>query len=180
MSGLDWRYCEDALVRTETELEQLELRGRHRRESSLANPLSRSLASLQVDRLARACWTMSVRTALAHCARPRAARAPARRPLSHRLASTSAPPPPPAPTAAEQHAARQLDWPTYLSLRKSQRVYGLVASIPTTLIGFSAGAGYFVSPAALLLRQSASADDCINWNPNLTHFGVSRAGNDRI
>ncbi|BGO89859.1 hypothetical protein NBRC10512_005629 [Rhodotorula toruloides] len=87
---------------------------------------------------------MSVRTALAQTARSSATRAPARRPLSHRLASSSAPPPP-APTAAEQHAARQLDWPTYLSLRKSQRVYGLVASIPTTLIGFSAGAGYFAT-----------------------------------
>ncbi|BGP14163.1 TIM23 complex component [Rhodosporidiobolus nylandii] len=40
--------------------------------------------------------------------------------------------------------AKKLDWPTYLALRKSQRLYGLIASIPTTLIGFSAGAGYFV------------------------------------
>ncbi|BGP54122.1 hypothetical protein JCM8202_003122 [Rhodotorula sphaerocarpa] len=44
-----------------------------------------------------------------------------------------------------QNAAQQLDWPTYLALRKSQRTYGLVASIPTTAIGFTAGAGYFAT-----------------------------------
>ncbi|GAA5956513.1 hypothetical protein JCM21900_000597 [Sporobolomyces salmonicolor] len=48
-------------------------------------------------------------------------------------------------TPAEQEAAKSLDWPTYLSLRKSQRIYGLVASVPTTLIGFTAGAGYFAT-----------------------------------
>ncbi|GAA5926830.1 hypothetical protein JCM10213_002461 [Rhodosporidiobolus nylandii] len=46
---------------------------------------------------------------------------------------------------AEMAEAKKLDWPTYLALRKSQRLYGLIASIPTTLIGFSAGAGYFAT-----------------------------------
>ncbi|POY76726.1 hypothetical protein BMF94_0318 [Rhodotorula taiwanensis] len=50
-----------------------------------------------------------------------------------------------ADAAAAAAAAKQLDWPTYLSLRRSQRLYGLVASIPTTAIGFTAGAGYFAT-----------------------------------
>ncbi|GAA6034236.1 hypothetical protein JCM8097_003800 [Rhodosporidiobolus ruineniae] len=50
-----------------------------------------------------------------------------------------------AQAVAEALEARKIDWPTYLSLRKSQRLYGLVASIPTTLIGFSAGATYFAT-----------------------------------
>ncbi|TNY21760.1 Presequence translocated-associated motor subunit PAM17 [Rhodotorula diobovata] len=66
-------------------------------------------------------------------------------PASRRLASniprnTTAP-----LTAQESSAAQQLDWPTYLALRRSQRLWGLIASIPTTLIGFSAGAGYFAT-----------------------------------
>ncbi|GAA6060954.1 hypothetical protein JCM10212_006536 [Sporobolomyces blumeae] len=48
-------------------------------------------------------------------------------------------------SAADLAAARQIDWPTYLSLRKSQRVYGLVASVPTTLLGFFGGASYFAT-----------------------------------
>ncbi|GAA5854767.1 hypothetical protein JCM9279_000938 [Rhodotorula babjevae] len=68
-----------------------------------------------------------------------------RLPASRRLASTI-PRNSTAPlTATEQHAAAQLDWPTYLALRRSQRLWGLIASIPTTLIGFSAGAGYFAT-----------------------------------
>ncbi|GAA5910288.1 hypothetical protein JCM6882_003240 [Rhodosporidiobolus microsporus] len=47
--------------------------------------------------------------------------------------------------AAEATEARKIDWPTYLALRKSQRLYGLIASIPTTFIGFSVGAGYFAT-----------------------------------
>ncbi|GAA5971666.1 hypothetical protein JCM11641_000679 [Rhodosporidiobolus odoratus] len=46
---------------------------------------------------------------------------------------------------AEAAEGRKIDWPTYLALRKSQRLYGLIASIPTTFIGFSAGAGYFAT-----------------------------------
>ncbi|GAA5860726.1 hypothetical protein JCM8547_005515 [Rhodosporidiobolus lusitaniae] len=48
---------------------------------------------------------------------------------------------------AERHAieANKLTWPEYLRLRKSQRTYGLIASIPTTFIGFSTGAGYFAT-----------------------------------
>lgn len=38
-----------------------------------------------------------------------------------------------------------LDWPTYLSLRRSQRRYGLLASIPTTFAGFFLGATYFAT-----------------------------------
>ncbi|GAA5822918.1 hypothetical protein JCM5353_007897 [Sporobolomyces roseus] len=41
--------------------------------------------------------------------------------------------------------AKQIDWASYLSLRKSQRVYGLIASIPTTAIGFFGGASYFAT-----------------------------------
>ncbi|GAA5933235.1 hypothetical protein JCM3775_002580 [Rhodotorula graminis] len=48
-------------------------------------------------------------------------------------------------TATEAHQAAQLDWPTYLALRRSQRLWGLIASIPTTFIGLSAGAGYFAT-----------------------------------
>ncbi|GAA5837052.1 hypothetical protein JCM11251_004485 [Rhodosporidiobolus azoricus] len=47
--------------------------------------------------------------------------------------------------AAEATEARKIDWPTYLALRKSQRLYGLIASIPTTFVGFSVGAGYFAT-----------------------------------
>ncbi|GAA6051513.1 hypothetical protein JCM3770_000391 [Rhodotorula araucariae] len=93
---------------------------------------------------------MSLRTALAPALRPRPAPQPALRlaPTStpRRLASTAVPKNKSAPlTAAEVSAASQLDWPTYLALRRSQRLWGLVASIPTTLIGFSAGAGYFAT-----------------------------------
>ncbi|GAA5904092.1 Pam17p [Sporobolomyces salmoneus] len=58
-------------------------------------------------------------------------------------------------SATEQSLAKQLDWPTYLSLRKSQRLYGLVASVPTTLLGFFGGASYFATiesdPTELIL-----------------------------
>ncbi|GAA5931619.1 Pam17p [Sporobolomyces koalae] len=58
-------------------------------------------------------------------------------------------------SAQEVQLAKQIDWPTYLSLRKSQRVYGLVASVPTTLIGFFGGASYFATiesdPTELIL-----------------------------
>lgn len=47
---------------------------------------------------------------------------------------STAPPPP-----------NQLNWPTYLALRRSQRRYGLLASIPTTFAGFTLGAGHFAS-----------------------------------
>jgi hypothetical protein len=43
-----------------------------------------------------------------------------------------------------------------LSLRKSQRLYGLIASVPTTLIGFFGGASYFVSssfPSLVLAHE---------------------------
>ena len=80
---------------------------------------------------------------------------PVRLPASRRLASSNPLPAntSPALTATEQHAAAQLDWPTYLALRRSQRLWGLIASIPTTLIGFSAGAGYFVRPLSLSLSS---------------------------
>ncbi|KAK4696582.1 hypothetical protein P7C70_g8355, partial [Phenoliferia sp. Uapishka_3] len=42
-------------------------------------------------------------------------------------------------------AASDLDWSTYLKLRRSKRLYGLLASIPTTFAGFSVGAGYFAT-----------------------------------
>ncbi|GAA5973343.1 hypothetical protein JCM8115_006279 [Rhodotorula mucilaginosa] len=48
-------------------------------------------------------------------------------------------------SSSSSGAEKQLDWPTYLALRRSQRLYGLVASIPTTALGFSAGAGYFAT-----------------------------------
>lgn len=88
-------------------------------------------------------------------------------PASRRLASniprnTTAP-----LTAQESSAAQQLDWPTYLALRRSQRLWGLIASIPTTLIGFSAGAGYFVRCPALLSVPHA-------LRPPLTHLARAR------
>ncbi|GAA6011610.1 hypothetical protein JCM11491_004704 [Sporobolomyces phaffii] len=56
---------------------------------------------------------------------------------------------------SELSHAQRIDWPTYLSLRKSQRLYGLVASVPTTLLGFFGGASYFATiesdPTELLL-----------------------------
>ncbi|GJN88310.1 hypothetical protein Rhopal_001275-T1 [Rhodotorula paludigena] len=64
--------------------------------------------------------------------------------LPRRLASSEAKAAQPS-TAADVAAARTLDWPSYLALRRSQRLYGLVASVPTTLIGFTAGAGYFAT-----------------------------------
>ncbi|GAA5853876.1 hypothetical protein JCM3766R1_006056 [Sporobolomyces carnicolor] len=72
--------------------------------------------------------------------------------LSQRFASST----PVSPlSASEVHFAKQVDWPTYLSLRKSQRIYGLVASVPTTLIGFFGGASYFATiesdPTELIL-----------------------------
>ncbi|GAA5992463.1 hypothetical protein JCM10908_000828 [Rhodotorula pacifica] len=76
----------------------------------------------------------------------------ARQPISRRFASSSsssssasASASSATTAAAEAAAHKQLDWPTYLALRRSQRLYGLVASIPTTAIGFSAGAGYFAT-----------------------------------
>lgn len=56
-------------------------------------------------------------------------------------------------SSSSSGAEKQLDWPTYLALRRSQRLYGLVASIPTTALGFSAGAGYFVSLLSLSLTE---------------------------
>ncbi|GAA5947375.1 hypothetical protein JCM3765_001646 [Sporobolomyces pararoseus] len=55
----------------------------------------------------------------------------------------------------ERHLSKQIDWPTYLSLRKSQRLYGLISSVPTTLLGFFGGASYFATiesdPTELIL-----------------------------
>ncbi|BGP38231.1 TIM23 complex component [Rhodotorula kratochvilovae] len=86
---------------------------------------------------------MSLRATLAPALRPRARPSSSSAP-SRRLASNTATRTAPL-TVEEATAARQLDWPTYLALRRSQRLYGLIASIPTTLIGFSAGAGYFAT-----------------------------------
>lgn len=72
--------------------------------------------------------TVTMSSAL-RLARPRLA--PTRLPHSSPLSTR-----PPAP---------QLDWPTYLALRRSQRRYGLLASIPTTFAGFTLGAGHFAS-----------------------------------
>lgn len=86
---------------------------------------------------------MSSKLASAPSACARGVRSTAPATARRRFASSAAP-----RTSAgqPQNAAQQLDWPTYLALRKSQRTYGLVASIPTTAIGFTAGAGYFVRP----------------------------------
>lgn len=69
------------------------------------------------------------------------------------LASLRPPPPPvsrprrfaPRPTLTTESAGQDLDWSTYLQLRRSKRRYGLLASIPTTFAGFSIGAGYFAT-----------------------------------
>ncbi|SCV69558.1 BQ2448_2578 [Microbotryum intermedium] len=42
-------------------------------------------------------------------------------------------------------ATQQLTWPKYLSLRRSQRLYGLLASVPTTFAGLTLGASYFAT-----------------------------------
>ncbi|KDE03345.1 hypothetical protein MVLG_06152 [Microbotryum lychnidis-dioicae p1A1 Lamole] len=42
-------------------------------------------------------------------------------------------------------SAQQLTWPKYLALRRSQRLYGLLASIPTTFAGLTLGASYFAT-----------------------------------
>ncbi|KAM0752887.1 Presequence translocated-associated motor subunit PAM17 [Meredithblackwellia eburnea MCA 4105] len=50
------------------------------------------------------------------------------------------------PTSTSTESTVQpLNWPAYLALRRSKRLYGLLASIPTTIAGFSIGAGYFAT-----------------------------------
>jgi len=66
-----------------------------------------------------------------------------RSPFSPRFSSSTSSSTISPPSASESALARQIDWPTYLNLRKSSRVYGLIASIPTA-IGFFGGASYFV------------------------------------
>ncbi|GAA5882419.1 hypothetical protein JCM3774_001834 [Rhodotorula dairenensis] len=82
---------------------------------------------------------MASRITLARRVCSSTAQQPSARPSSfpgRRFASSS---------SSSGQAHQQLDWPTYLALRRSQRLYGLVASIPTTALGFSAGAGYFAT-----------------------------------
>ncbi|KAL8284192.1 hypothetical protein RQP46_004941 [Phenoliferia psychrophenolica] len=64
--------------------------------------------------------------------------------FSARAFTTSTPrlAPTPSPTTSPN---QDLDWSTYLQLRRSKRRYGLLASIPTTFAGFSVGAGYFAT-----------------------------------
>lgn len=50
-----------------------------------------------------------------------------------------------ASSKAGKGAADEVDWPTYLALRKSRRRYGLLASIPTTALGFTLGVSYFAT-----------------------------------
>lgn len=52
---------------------------------------------------------------------------------------------PSSPSTPSTPAASTLTWPNYLSLRRSQRRFGLVASIPTTFGGFMVGASYFAT-----------------------------------
>ncbi|GAA5996279.1 hypothetical protein JCM5350_005964 [Sporobolomyces pararoseus] len=98
---------------------------------------------------------MSLRTALPMRTLPRVLlpRVPPFQRFNSTSSSSSSSSPRLSPT--EQTLSKQIDWPTYLSLRKSQRLYGLIASVPTTLIGFFGGASYFATiesdPTELIL-----------------------------
>ncbi|ORY79774.1 mitochondrial import protein Pam17 [Leucosporidium creatinivorum] len=48
----------------------------------------------------------------------------------------------PAPRPVE---TQTLDWPTFLRMRRQQRIIGLAASVPTTIVGLGVGVQYFAS-----------------------------------
>lgn len=48
-------------------------------------------------------------------------------------------------TAPASNRGPYLPWEQYLRYRRSQRTYGLIASIPTTIAGFLLGGSYFAS-----------------------------------
>jgi import inner membrane translocase subunit TIM23 len=51
--------------------------------------------------------------------------------------------------------ALPLTWPTYLSARRSRKLWSTIASVPSTFAGLSLGGGYFASieadPSALIM-----------------------------
>jgi import inner membrane translocase subunit TIM23 len=102
---------------------------------------------------------MSLRTLAPSSAPLRIGRRPS--PATRRFASSSpsSSSTPLQTSAAEAAEAKKVDWPTYLNLRRRQRTYGLIASVPTTLIGGLVGGSYFVRLLSPFLPFGGSANN---------------------